>query len=274
MPKLKDHTSHTESRDLTPDEREAINSRRPPSERLPEEDEYCPARVRNGDRAGEGCSKPRGHGTSHPGYGYCAKHGGNTPAGRKNAARQYGRELIRDWKFGGDKDMPEVRNITAEEALLEELRRSIAMVRFLEERIGAWEMNASDDLADAGGLGLPRLVEETSKGAPGVTDVQAWLLLYREERKHLALVSKMCIDAKISARLVNLAETQGKVIKNIVKGVLEQLGLTDEQAGSVPTILAAVVQRAQVEWHRSAVSRDAWEMVKTPEYRELTNGQG
>jgi hypothetical protein len=84
----------------------------------------------------------------------------------------------------------------------------------------------------------------------------------------------MCIDAKISARLINLVETQGAVIKNIVKGVLQQLNLDESQAGLVPTVLAAVVQRAQVEWQRSAVSSDAWEMVKTSEYKELTNGQG
>lgn len=205
--------------------------------------------VRNGERAGEQCSRGLGAGTGHPGVGYCSKHGGNTPAGRKAAARAYGRQLILDHKerFGGDRDDPAIRNITAESALVEELRRSVAMVRWLEGKISTWQINSSPSLEDAGELGLPRLVEETSKGAPGMTDVQAWLVLYREERKHAAQIAKMCIDANISKRMLNIAEMQGGVLSKIVSGVLKELRLSEVQAQMVPTVVPGIIQRASAE---------------------------
>lgn len=229
-------------------ERAQANATRAPTNQV--NTNKCPAKVRHGDNAGEPCSRTAGQGTSHQGFGYCSKHGGNTPSGKKAAARAMGRELILQQKerFGGDRDNVYIRNITAEQALLEEVRRSTAMVRFLEEKIGQWQLEgATGELRSDGDLGLPALVEETSKGAPGATDVQAWLLLYREERAHMAKVAKMCIDANISKRLVDLAETQGQVLHSVIAGVLKALNLTELQAQAVPTIVPQVIARAQYE---------------------------
>lgn len=245
---------------LSQAEREAQNQSKAPTNRL---QEHCPARVRQGDRKGEQCSRGAGQGTSHVGVGYCSMHGGNTPAGKKSAARAYGRQLVLDHKerFGGDKDAPEIRNITAEAALLEEVRRSVAMVRWLESRISEWELDATSGSLRAGDTGLPALVEETSKGAPGMTDTQAWLLLYREERKHAAVVAKMCIDANISKRLVDLAQAQGQVISNIVRLVLEDLEITPRQAELVPQVVPLAIARANASFERSLVSKDARDLV-------------
>lgn len=235
------------------------NSKRNPTNQLKPK---CPAVRRSGDHKGEPCGKGAGVGTSHPGIGYCSSHGGNTPAGKKAAARQLGRDLIADQKerFGGDRRSVYVSNITAEQALLEEVRRSTAMVRFLEERIGSWEIGSNNNL-DGGDLGLPRLVEETSKGAPGATDVQAWLLLYREERAHAAKVAKMCIDANISKRMVDLAESQGTVLKKVITEVLKALNLTDVQLQAAPTIIPMILSKAQYEWSKPKDGREARELV-------------
>lgn len=100
------------------------------------------------------CTHKAGWGTTHPGIGYCKYHGGNTPTGKKNAARLYGQALVETKKreldqlrdhlassdrFGGNRLLTD---ITPEEALLEEVRRSVAMVRWLEERIGQWNFRA------------------------------------------------------------------------------------------------------------------------------------
>lgn len=178
-----------------------------------------------------------------------------------------GRELILEQKerFGGDRESVYVSNITAEAALLEEVRRSVAMVRWLEEKISAWQVpdpdDPNDDPADAEvrqspGLGLPALVEETSKGAPGATDTQAWLLLYREERKHAAQVAKMCIDANISKRMVDLATSQGNAITTVVREVLKALNLTAIQAQMVPQVVPDVIRRA------------TWALTSTPDTAE------
>lgn len=110
-------------------------------------------------------------------------------------------------------------------------------------------------------LNLPPLVEETSKGAPGATDVQAWLLLYREERKHAAVVAKMCIDANISKRLVDLAASQGQVISNIVRLVLQDLEITPRQAELVPQVVPLAIARANAAFERSLMSKDAADIV-------------
>lgn len=255
MPKLTPHATAK----LTPQERDAANAEKSPSNQSTRT--LCPAQVRHGDRAGDPCSRTAGLGTSHPGFGYCSKHGGNTPAGKKGAARAMGRELILQQKerFGGDRDSVYVSNITAENALLEEMRRSVAMVRWLEERIGAWQVSGPGDDADdleikqADGLGLPALVEETSKGAPGATDTQAWLLLYREERKHAAQVSKMCIDAKISQRMVDLATHQALALGTVVDAVLRSLNLTDIQVALVPQVVPQVIREAM--WQLDSAER-------------------
>lgn len=268
MPKLKTHATPVQVREMSPEEREAFNDARPPSDQAPTV--FCPAKVRTGERRGEPCSNSPGAGTNHPGFGYCSKHGGNTPAGVKAAARQMGRQIVREMKWGGDRHDLDIMNITAEEALLEEVRRSSAMVRFLEEKIGQWQ---DSELDEAPGLGLPRLVEETSKGAPGATDAQAWLVVYREERKHLAQVSKMCIDAKISHRLVDLAQMQGQVIKNIIKFALEQLNLTEIQIQAVPTVVSAAIARGQREINRSGMRDDAYDIVSVPgDEKKITRG--
>jgi hypothetical protein len=260
MPKLTPHAAAN----LSPEERAKANEQRYPTNQLKPK---CPGKVRNGDRAGESCGRTAGAGTSHEGVGYCSKHGGNTPAGKKAAARAYGRQLVLDHKerFGGDRDDPLVRNVTAEAALLEEVRRSVAMVRWLEGRISEWQLPRNDapesNLMEGRPLNLPPLVEETSKGAPGATDVQAWLLLYREERKHAAVVAKMCIDANISKRLVDLAATQGQVISNIVRLVLQDLEITPRQAELVPQVVPLAIARANAAFEKSLVSKDASDLV-------------
>jgi hypothetical protein len=243
---------------MSKEERDEANLSKSPSNQVVRA--ICPAKVRNGDRKGEKCTWTAGQGTNHLGFGYCAKHGGNTPAGKKAAARAYGRQLILDQKerFGGDRTSPYVSNITAEAALLEEVRRSVAMVRWLEEKIGDWELDdATNDLSSSSELGLPRLVEETTKGAPGVTDVQAWLLLYREERKHAAQVAKMCIDANISKRMVDIAQSQGQALMNVVQAVLKALDLTEVQIERVPQVVPQVIREAtwQLETRQNASAR-------------------
>lgn len=248
MPKL----TPTQARKLDEEDLHEANATRAPTNQVLEA--RCPGTVRKGPRKGEGCTRAPGSGTDHPGIGYCSKHGGNTPAGSKSAARSYGRQLILEHKerFGGDRDDPLINNITAESALVEELKRSVAMVRWLESRIGAWQLaeneTEEEDLSEGSTKNLPPLVNETSKGAPGATDVQVWLLLYREERKHAAQIAKMCIDANISKRMVNLAESQGLVLSRIVKETLKALELTQVQASLVPTILPVVIARVNREY--------------------------
>lgn len=48
----------------------------------------CPGHITNGERKGEPCTQPLGHGTDHAGVGCCSNHGGSTPNHVKNAQVQ------------------------------------------------------------------------------------------------------------------------------------------------------------------------------------------
>lgn len=221
---------------------------RPPSERLVDPNSKCGARLRESTfRKGDHttCQNKAGEGTSHPGYGNCKFHGGSTEAGNKKAVRQYGRDLIQQGKdrFGGDGSL---LTITAEEALIEEVRRSVAMVRFLEEQIGTWQYASlsADPDADPPYLGgLPTLMDETARGASTFTDEREWLMLYREERKHMAQVSSLAIGAGLAERMVRIAEKQGEVLATVVRQILDALALSPEQRALVPHLVPQVIRQ-------------------------------
>lgn len=251
---------------------ETFRKLQPPSER-PEP--KCGALT----QSGKPCSNKKGTSTDHPGYGNCNRHGGNTQAGIKSAMKEMARDLAQQYKadhrFGGDRTNPEFANMTPEQALLEEVRRSAAMVRFLEERIGNWNLSpmandhietiinksrydhtkasldreirefldnlASDDKDS--GYHLPRLSDINPKsGFVSFTDAHTWLTLYRDERSHLARVSKMCMDAGVAQRLVTLAEDQGRILASAIRAVLSALSLTPEQQELIPRVVPPILR--------------------------------
>lgn len=242
----------------------------PPSERKLLDSEKCGALTGSGNP----CRNAKGSRTDHPGYGNCVKHGGNTEAGIKSAMREMGRDLARRFKadvpFGGDRRDPAIATLTPEQAMLEEVRRSAAFVRFLEERIARWNLSPEIDAmieayATARPANYPRRADEptlkiqleelvnevelpaltkTSEktGLTGFTDAREWLYLYREERGHLARVSKMCIDAGVAQRLVTLAEDQGRILATAIRAVLNALALTPEQSAKIPQIVPPILR--------------------------------
>lgn len=248
----------------------------PPSERKLTDAERCGALTQQSTP----CRSAKGARTDHPGYGNCAKHGGNTEAGIKSAMRAMGHDLISQYKsthlrFGGDRNDPSIANLTPELALLEEVRRSAAMVRFLEEKIAMWNLdtvqtatiekfvNSNPKRGDDKHLreDVARLVESLphddedspaylppltdrhpQTGIVSFTDAREWLYLYREERGHLARTSKLCIDAGVANRLVTLAEDQGRILSSAIRAILQALDLTPEQQARVPVIVPFVLR--------------------------------
>lgn len=224
--------------------KEAPPDERPPSAR-PTSEPRCGARVAEKENRPAGfCTNIAGFQTDHVGFGQCRMHGGITPAGKKAAARQAGRDLVTRMKFGGDRTDLKIAHVTAEEALLEEVRRSVAMVRWLEERIGVWEV--PDGWQDDTRGGLPNLgnVIYDDDGKPTITQTEkaAWLTVYREERAHAAKVAKMAIDAGIAERMVTIAEDQGAILVQVIKQVLDALNLNPRQARMVPEVVPGVIR--------------------------------
>lgn len=257
----------------------------PPSEKKMTPDQMCGSRNASRNAKSEFCTNAKGWGTDHPGYGYCKAHGGNTEAGIKSAMRSMGADLIQrykaDWRFGGDRTSDAIKDFTPEQAMLEEVRRSVAMVRFLEERIARWNLNSTqldtiekfvtsarpksgtrgaknpvslDDAVDEfmealpdedpdSPWHLPPLMQVHDRtGMSNFTDLREWLFLYREERSHLARVAKLTLDAGVAARLVAIAEDQGRMLASAIRAVLNALDLSAEQAARIPVIVPPILR--------------------------------
>lgn len=211
----------------------------------------CGAAVTEGGKPRGGtCKKPKGWGTQHPGYGNCKIHGGLTQAGKTAAAREAGRQFMTETKrkkFGGNK----IPNVIAEQILLEEVARSAAMVRYLEEEIGQWNTDYGVLDEETGqyphSTGLPPLIDVVEGArSMAVTDTEkrAWLHEYREERKHMLLAAKLCIDAKISDRIVTMAEEQGRLFGGMLKAAFAAAELTPQQARKVAAATPNILRMA------------------------------
>lgn len=168
----------------------------------------CDARKTDGSGT---CQHQAGWGTDHPGHGRCKFHGGASPSGRKHARTQQARQAVD--RYG----LP--REIDPHDALLEEVHRAAGAVSWLGQIVAVLH----DDKGD--------LVESTMFGEqPSV-----WLKLYQQEREQLRRVAKTAIDAGIAERQVRLAEQQGELIAQVIRGVLEDLGVADRP--EVPQIV-------------------------------------
>lgn len=265
---------------MTAAEVAAVNAGRPPSNGLNEHGyRPCGAKLKNrGTYTGKTCARVRGEGTDHAGFGYCLRHGGTSPNGKKHAALERARHELarakREGFFGGRV------LVDPEQALLEEMQRTAGAVRWLEAAIRDWgeferltaAMAEADPQAEADGFterlelraqqmraqqdggalvhvthddprtGLPTLVAvHTTEKAVGFTDTEyrAWLKVYMEERKHLAAVAKACIDADIAERRQATLEARAEMIRTLVLIAFRLAGVTLDEAGQLAIIAEA-----------------------------------
>lgn len=145
----------------------------------------------------------------------CGTHGGSAPQTKAAAQRRLEEQAAAQavTKYG----LP--RHVDPHDALLEEVHRTAGAVSWLGQIVST----ATDDRG--------KLVESTMFGLqPSV-----WLKLYQQERDRLRQVAKTAIDAGIAERQVRLAEQQGELIAQVIRGILEDLGVADRP--EVPTVV-------------------------------------
>ncbi|MFB4306936.1 hypothetical protein [Actinomadura sp. GTD37] len=70
----------------------------------------------------------------------------------------------------------------------------------------------------------------------------AWVLLYQQERQHLARVAKAAIDAGVSERVVQVYEQIAGSYVQVLEQVLDDLQLTAEQRARVPQVVQGRLQ--------------------------------
>lgn len=173
------------------------------------------------------CQRPAGWGTDHPGHGACKLHGGSTPTHRSAAQAELARRAVTTY------GLP--RDIGPAVALLEEVHRTAGHVSWLQAKVADLE---EEDLV----WGITEQVDKQATEYSGTDTTRAakpnlWLVLYQQERKHLAAVAKAAIDAGCHERLVRLAEEQGAVLAGAIRAILADLDLTAEQRTRVREVV-------------------------------------
>lgn len=187
---------------------------------------YCGSRKKQGEGT---CTRPAGWGTNHPGWGCCKLHGGCTQTVAEGAAREQIKAAVVTYGLPVD--------IDPTEALLQEVRHTAGHVAWLRQRIAELEQEAliwnRAEEVEKTATEFPG-IDVTSKAAPHV-----WIDLYHRERKHLIDVCKAAIAAGIEERRVRIAEAQGNLLADVIRGILSDLQLTPEQQARVPEVVPA-----------------------------------
>lgn len=169
----------------------------------------CFGVVRSGLRRGELCTSYAGSGTSHPGVGYCSRHGGSTPEGIREAA----------WVVAHG--FATALDVTPWEGLLWAVRIAAGRVAFCEQKLGtAWDDRQLEPPQD--GLG------QVGSIAEGGQNLNYWVKQAELWHTKLAQVSKLAIDAGVAERLVRQLELEAQLMLRATKLTLDELGLSDE----------------------------------------------
>jgi len=123
------------------------------------------------------------------------------------------------------------RDVSPSEALLEEVRWSAGHVEWLRERVQeleqhqlVWGKSEVKDLDDT--------TMVTSKAQMSV-----WVDLYNRERDHLVKVAGAALKAGVEERRVRLAESQGALVADVIRRILNDLGLNQEQEARVAKVV-------------------------------------
>lgn len=199
--------------------------------------DYCGAKT----RAGGKCTRPPGWGTGHPGIGSCKFHGGSTRNHEVAAAVTLARRELAV--------MGRPLDIEPHEALLECVRITAGEVQYASDRI------AELDIADAVG---PVVTERPRKGEYGMEEhgdnvrelgppaLHIWIVVRQHAMDRLVNYAKIALVAGIAERQVKIAEQQGQLLAEVIRGILRDLGVDDrpEAPAIVRKHLSLVAGRA------------------------------
>jgi hypothetical protein len=179
------------------------------------------------------CQQWKGFRTSHPGIGSCWVHGGATANHQVAADRAMVEQRMRTFGNPIEKDPLN--------ALLEEVHRSAGHVAWLQDLVGELEHGGAGykkTTNDEGEMVFTPLSGLTQLDRSGKFEkASVWVELYQNERQHLARVCKMALDAGVDERRINLIERQATAVVELVKGVLDDFNLTEEQLAMKNEIL-------------------------------------
>jgi hypothetical protein len=179
----------------------------PPTKEQRNKFPMCSAKTRSGGR----CRKWAGERTSHPGIGACYLHGGATPNHQQHAVKvEATRRAI---EFG------QLVDIEPGPALLLAVKLSAGQLVYLRSRL---------DDPDVDGFERQILASQ-----------------WDGERDRLSRSARAAFESGIAERQIRLAESAGAELAQLVSGVLQDLGLSDDQRERLPAIMAEHFAQAE-----------------------------
>jgi hypothetical protein len=153
--------------------------------------------------------------------GRCKLHGGANPDYASEVHRLRAIQAVKKYAL----PVP----VDPHTALIKELERTHGLVLFLEYKV--------NNLEDEGPQ--VNMVGPVGGGQGAIPEYKpsVWYQMFCAERKHLEDVAKSCIQAGIEERRVQLAESQGQMIAQVLQAVLGELKIPDSQADKVPGLV-------------------------------------
>lgn len=164
---------------------------------------YCGGNTQGGGK----CRMPAGMGTNHSGEGRCRLHGGNTPTHSAKAAK--GEAIL----MGAPKDINPI------DALMWCIRLTAGEVEFCTTQMEVLEQSEWLDYTIAG------------------KQLNVWAKERQNAVDRLARFSHTAISLGIAERAVRVAEMYGHSISKLLRGILEDLELNDDQLARAPHIV-------------------------------------
>lgn len=160
------------------------------------------------------------------------KPGVTTAAGRKRKIE----EIRATARFG---NFPIPEDMSPVDILMNELHRSAGFCHWIEIKFAE---EFPDSLIALGETNYD------DKGAmqTAPTNEREWIGIWQSERKHLAAVAKMCIDAGVDERRVSLAEKQSEIMFMLINEAFDMLHLSAEQKAIVPKVMPALIRQLAI----------------------------
>lgn len=177
----------------------------------------------------------------------CNRHGGALPQVKRATKRRLTLRVIREelTALGGSID------VEPTEAMLIMVKESAfnvaylrALVQQLRAEVDSGEGNFvinDEGVAELSPAYLGAGIAVRRSPASWTADYHVLVKMYNEERDRLVRYSKLCRDAGVQERQVQIAEEQGRWLVRTLDAVLEQLSLTPEQQEALPAIMGRVV---------------------------------
>lgn len=162
------------------------------------------------------------------GQDVCHAHGGRAPQNKAAAAKR----LVEAEAVKSMRRFGEPIEVNATEALLDTVRWTAGYVAWLREKVASVESDA--DLV----WGITRDKSEgDDRGVTMEAKPNVWLQLLETWHDKLVKVCTEAIRVGIEERRVRLAESEGALIAEVIRGILDDLHLSPEQQALVSEVV-------------------------------------